>query len=77
MTEETDPPLSMATFDQITEELSKRSVGCVVACLVRMTNTEEHVYANYYGKTIALGLCDRIRHSILNTPAIDIPEDSG
>lgn len=77
MTEETDPPLSMATFDQITEELSKRSVGCVVACLVRMTNMEEHVYANYFGKTIALGLCDRIRHNILNTPSLDIPEDSG
>lgn len=72
-----DPPLSMATFDQIVDELQKRSLGCVVACVIRMSNHEEHFYANYHGRTIALGLCERIKHNILHEPSTEIPEDSG
>lgn len=76
-TQETDPPLSLATFDQIVEELAKRSMGCVVGCLVSITPEEEHVYANWFGRTIALGLCDRIKYSILNVPSPHIPDDAG
>lgn len=77
MSDEQDIPLSMATFDQIVEELHRRSLGCVVACVIKMTDTEEHVYANWRGRTIALGLCARIEHRILNTPSDEISEDSG
>ncbi len=77
MTDDIDPPLSMATFDQIADELAKRSLGCVVACLVRMTPSEEHVYANFYGRTVALGLCDRIKHNILNDSSPNVPDDHG
>lgn len=73
---EVDPPLSLATFDQIVEELKKRSVGCVVACLIDSTEDEEHVYANWRGRTVALGLCDRIRHEILHQPPLRTDDES-
>lgn len=76
MTEEHDPPLSLATLGQITEELDKRSVGCVIACLISVTDIEEHVYANWRGRTIALGLCDRIRHEILQQPPLRTDEEA-
>jgi hypothetical protein len=75
--EQDDTPLSIATFDQIAAELSRRSIGCVVGCLVRMTAEEEHVFANWYGRTVAIGLCERIQHRILNEPAPNVPDDSG
>lgn len=77
MTDDNDPPLSLATFDQIADELARRSIGCVVACLVNMTPTEEHVYANWYGKTVAIGLCDRVRHNILHTPSPNVHDEAG
>ncbi len=77
MIEENDPPLSMATFDEIANELSRRSMGCVIGCLIRMTPEEEHVYANWYGKTIAIGLCERIVHGILHEASSNIPDDAG
>ena len=76
MTEDNDPPLSLATFEQIIEELSQRSVGCVVACLISMTDSEEHVYANWRGRTVALGLCDRIRHEILHQPPLRTDDET-
>jgi hypothetical protein len=72
-----DPHLSMATLDQIIDELRKRSIGCLVACVIKMTDNEEHVYANWHGKTIAIGLCERVKHSILNTPSLEVPDDAG
>lgn len=72
-----ETPLNMATLDQITEELRKRTLGCLIACVVKMNDHEEHVYANWHGKTIALGLCDRIKHTILNTPSLEVPDDQG
>lgn len=71
-----DPPLSLATFDQITDELQKRSIGCVVACLIKMNDHEEHTYANWRGRTVALGLCDRIRHEILHQPPLRTDDES-
>lgn len=71
-----DPPLSLATLGQITDELERRSMGCVVACLISMTDSEEHVYANWRGRTVALGLCDRIRHEILHQPPIKTDDES-
>jgi len=72
-----DPPLSIATFEQIVDEIAKRSMGCVVGCVLRMNEDEEHVYADWRGKTLALGLISRIQHNILHEPNTQIPEDSG
>jgi hypothetical protein len=77
MTNDDDPPLSLATFDEIADELAKRSIGCVVACLINMTPTEEHVYANFYGKTVAIGLCNRVLHNILHEPSPNVHDDAG
>lgn len=71
------PPIELATIDQIFDELSRRSIGCVVACLLKMTDNEEHFYACFHGRTVALGLCERIQHQILNLPNTAVGDDEG
>jgi hypothetical protein len=74
MSDSTDVPLSLATFDQIRDELARRSEGMITACVVPSTKHEEKIYMDFTRRTTAIGLCERLKHGILHREDTPIPD---